>query len=93
MTGQTLRDRIDLALRTTPATGHTHTPGQEHRDHHPKPGEKGHTYTYTCALCRNNTEALRKALLHVLELGLIDIDSERMWAASGWPTQRERKTP
>lgn len=66
MTGQTLRDRIDLALRTTPATGHTHTPGQEHRDHHPKPGEKGHTYTYTCALCRNDTEALRKALLHVL---------------------------
>lgn len=37
--------------------------------------------------------SVREALLHLLELGLIDIDSERMWAASGWPTQRERKTP
>lgn len=45
-----LRDRIDLALRTTPVTGHTHKRGQERFDHHPKPGEKGHTYTYTCAL-------------------------------------------
>jgi len=61
-----LRDRIDLALRTTPAAGHTHTPGQERFDHHPKPGEQGHTYTHTCALCRNDTDALRKALLHVL---------------------------
>lgn len=35
--------------------------------------------------------AVREALLHILELGLIDIDSERMHAAHGWPTQRERK--
>lgn len=35
--------------------------------------------------------AVREALLHVLELGLIDIDAARMHAASGWPTQRERK--
>ena len=35
--------------------------------------------------------AVREALLHVLELGLIDIDSERMHAAPGWPTHRERK--
>lgn len=32
----------------------------------------------------------REALLHILELGLIDIDSERMHAAPGWPTHRER---
>jgi len=33
--------------------------------------------------------AVREALLHLLELGLIDIDSARMNAASGWPTRRE----
>lgn len=37
--------------------------------------------------------AVREALLHLLELGLIDIDSDRMHAAPGWPTHRERKTP
>lgn len=35
--------------------------------------------------------AVREALLHLLELGLIDIDSQRMHAAPGWPTNRERK--
>ena len=35
--------------------------------------------------------AVREALLHVLELGLIDIDRERMHAAPGWPTRRESK--
>jgi hypothetical protein len=34
--------------------------------------------------------AVREALLHLLELGLIDIDSDRMHAAPGWPTHRER---
>lgn len=33
--------------------------------------------------------AVREALLHLLELGLIDIDSQRMNAASGWPTRRQ----
>lgn len=37
--------------------------------------------------------AVREALLHLLELGLIDIDHERMHAAPGWPTQRERTSP
>lgn len=37
--------------------------------------------------------AVREALLHVLELGLIDIDSSRMHAAPGWPTHRERTSP
>ncbi|MFD8384322.1 hypothetical protein ACFV2X_38370 [Streptomyces sp. NPDC059679] len=60
-----LIERIDLALRTTPSTGNTHTPGQEKFDHHPRPGEKGHRYTYTCALCRSDTEALAKALVTV----------------------------
>jgi hypothetical protein len=35
---------------------------------------------------------VREALLHLLELGLIDIDSQRMNAAPGWPTQRDRTT-
>lgn len=35
--------------------------------------------------------SVREALLHLLELGLIDIDAARMNAAPGWPTQRERK--
>ncbi len=34
--------------------------------------------------------AVREALLHVLELGLVDIDSARMNSAPGWPTGRER---
>lgn len=37
--------------------------------------------------------AVREALLHLLELGLIDIDAERMHAAPGWPTHRERTSP
>lgn len=37
--------------------------------------------------------AVREALLHVLELGLIDIDSARMHAAPGWPNHRERTSP
>lgn len=32
--------------------------------------------------------AVRQALLHLLELGFIDIDSERMNAAPGWPMNR-----
>lgn len=34
---------------------------------------------------------LREALLHLLELGLIDIDTERIAAAPGIPCQREEK--
>jgi hypothetical protein len=37
--------------------------------------------------------AVREALLHLLELGFIDIDPERMHAAPGWPTHRERTAP
>ena len=37
--------------------------------------------------------AVREALLHLLELGLIDIDSARMNAAPGLPTHRERTSP
>ncbi|MER6844802.1 hypothetical protein [Streptomyces platensis] len=32
--------------------------------------------------------AVREALLHLLELGFIDIDEERMRAAPGWPMHR-----
>lgn len=35
--------------------------------------------------------SVREALLHLLELGLIDIDATRMHSAPGWPTHRERK--
>jgi hypothetical protein len=37
--------------------------------------------------------SVREALLHLLELGLIDIDAARMHSAPGWPTQRERNNP
>lgn len=37
--------------------------------------------------------SLRHALLHLLELGLIDIDVDRMNAAPGWPFDRERTRP
>ncbi|MFE7118842.1 hypothetical protein ACFU99_25830 [Streptomyces sp. NPDC057654] len=33
--------------------------------------------------------ALREGLLHLLELGFIDIDEERMRAARGWPGRRD----
>lgn len=32
---------------------------------------------------------VREALLHLLELGFIDIDVERIEAAPGWPAHRE----
>lgn len=34
---------------------------------------------------------LTEALLHLLELGFIDIDVERLQAAPGWPMQREKR--
>jgi hypothetical protein len=34
---------------------------------------------------------LREGLLHLLELGLIDIDEERLNAAIAFPTTREKK--
>lgn len=48
---------LDEALRTTPATGHTHQPGEEKWDHHPAPGEQGHNHAHTCALCRGDISA------------------------------------
>lgn len=50
-------------------------------------------YAQSLTLAEVVDGAVREALLHLLELGLIDIDSERMHAAPGWPTHRERKTP
>ncbi len=41
-------------------------------------------------ICR---QQVREGLLHLLELGLIDIDSARMNAAHGWPTRREGTSP
>lgn len=35
---------------------------------------------------------ITEALLHLLELGFIDIDTERMNAAHGWPIRREPRT-
>lgn len=34
--------------------------------------------------------AVREGLLHLFELGLIDIDTERLHACKGVPTRRER---
>ncbi len=62
-----LRAALDEALRTTPSTGNSHKPGEEKWDHHPRPGEQGHKYTYTCALCRNDLDALLPALVAAVE--------------------------
>ena len=37
--------------------------------------------------------AVREALLHLLELGFLDIDSDRLNAAAAIPMHRERKAP
>jgi hypothetical protein len=37
--------------------------------------------------------AVREALLHLLELGLIDIDAERIASAKGWPMSRRAFLP
>lgn len=34
--------------------------------------------------------AVREALLHLLELGFVDIDEERLSSAKGWPLSRVR---
>lgn len=60
-----VREQIAEAMRTTPATGHSHKTGEEKWDHHPAPGERGHKYTYTCALCRADVDALADAVLRV----------------------------
>jgi hypothetical protein len=51
------------------------------------------TYAQNLTLAETVDGAVREALLHLLELGLIDIDSQRMHAAPGWPTHRERTRP
>lgn len=51
------------------------------------------TYKQNRTLADTVEGAVREALLHLLELGLIDIDSERLNAASGWPTRRESPQP
>lgn len=49
------------------------------------------TYKQNLTLAETVDGAVREALLHLLELGLIDIDSERMNAAKGWPMSRARR--
>ncbi|MFH8813048.1 hypothetical protein ACH4GZ_38615 [Streptomyces hygroscopicus] len=62
-----LRQRLVAALVSTPATGHTHTLGEERWDHHRVPGKPGHDgYSASCALCRNDIEALTKTLITVV---------------------------
>lgn len=51
------------------------------------------TYAQSLTLAETIDGAVREALLHLLELGLIDIDLERMQTAPGWPTHRERTSP
>lgn len=47
------------------------------------------TYAQNLTLAETIDGAVREALLHLLELGLIDVDAERMNATPGWPTKRE----
>lgn len=50
------------------------------------------TYAQNLTLAETIDGAVREALLHLLELGLIDIDLERMQTAPGWPLNREGTT-
>lgn len=59
----TLRDRIAAALRSTPSSGWTYTPGQEKWDHHRRGDQPGHRYSITCALCVGDVYALADAVL------------------------------
>ncbi|AXE76054.1 hypothetical protein [Streptomyces atratus] len=69
-----LREQIANALRTTPTSGHVHKPGEERYDHHPKnEAERGHTYTYTCALCTRDVDALTAAVVDVVSLAVINL--------------------
>jgi hypothetical protein len=47
------------------------------------------TYAKNLTLAETVDGAVREALLHLLELGLIDIDADRMNNAKGWPTKRQ----
>lgn len=49
------------------------------------------TYKQNLTLAETIDGAVREALLHLLELGLIDIDSDRLNAAPGWPVSREKR--
>ena len=46
------------------------------------------TYKQNLTLAETVDGAVREALLHLLELGLIDIDADRLNAAPGWPMSR-----
>ncbi|WP_330479935.1 hypothetical protein OG301_39020 (plasmid) [Streptomyces platensis] len=50
-------------------------------------GDEG-PYKVQMALAEVVDGAVREALLHLLELGFIDIDEDRMRAAPGWPMYR-----
>jgi hypothetical protein len=51
------------------------------------------TYAQNLTLATTVDGAVREALLHLLELGLIDIDTDRLNAAPGWPMHRDRPNP
>jgi hypothetical protein len=56
-------------------------------------GEKGPYKRPGLSLAEITGGVIREALLHLLELGLIDIDAARMHGASGWPVCREQFVP
>lgn len=51
------------------------------------------THKQSLTLAATVDGAVREALLHLLELGLIDIDSDRLNNAPGWPMSRIRRGP
>lgn len=51
------------------------------------------THARSLTLAETVDEAVRQALLHLLELGFIDIDSDRMNGSPGWPMNRESHQP
>ena len=49
------------------------------------------TYAQNLTLAETVDGAVHEALLHLMELGLIDIDTDRLNNAPGWPMSRERR--
>lgn len=50
------------------------------------------TFAQGLTIAQTVDGAVCEALLHLLELGFIDIDSARMNAAQGWPMNRDGTT-
>lgn len=57
-------EELTEIVRGTVATGVVGIPGS---DRHPGPGQKGHKFSYTCALCAGDAEAIARAVINAVK--------------------------